>query len=68
MNFSQWLDEEEGRLTAVAAHFKVTKSAVSQWRTKGIPSDRMMDVRGLTAGRVSLEEMLAPSSSSEEAA
>lgn len=60
MRFPAWLDAEVGRASKTAAHFKVTISAVSQWRTNGVPVDRMLAVRDFTAGEVTLEDMLAP--------
>lgn len=58
MNFPTWLDADRGRLTAVAMHFGLSQSAVSQWRTKGVPPARMKAVRDFTGGAVSLDEML----------
>ncbi len=67
MDLHTWLDAERGRLSAMASHFQVTVSAVSQWRTKGVPIDRMRAVRDYTDGQVTLEEML-PAEPSKEAA
>ena len=58
MNLPTWLDADRGRLTALAAHFDLTPSAVSQWRTNGVPPARMKAVRDFTGGVVSLDEML----------
>lgn len=58
MDLPTWLDADRGRLTALAAHFNLTQSAVSQWRTNGVPLNRMKAVREFTAGAVSLEEMV----------
>lgn len=58
MKLSTWLDAERGRLTALADHFFLTQSAVSQWRGNGVPSARMKAVRDFTGGAVSLDEML----------
>lgn len=58
MDFSTWLDAESGRLTALAQHFRLTQSAVSQWRTNGVPLNRMKAVRDFTDGAVSLDEMV----------
>jgi DNA-binding transcriptional regulator YdaS (Cro superfamily) len=58
MNFPSWLDADRGRLTAVAAHFGLSQSAVSQWRTNGVPPGRMKAVRDFTDGAVTLDEML----------
>lgn len=57
MDFPTWLDAERGRASRVAAHFKVSISAVTQWRDK-VPPDRMLALRQLTGGEVTLEEML----------
>jgi DNA-binding transcriptional regulator YdaS (Cro superfamily) len=58
MILSEWLDADRGRLTALAAHFGLTQSAVSQWRANGVPLHRMKAVRDFTAGAVSLDEMV----------
>ena len=58
MNFPNWLDADRGRLTALAAHFGLTQSAVSQWRTNGVPPQRMKAVRDFTGGAVTLDDML----------
>lgn len=58
MDISSWLDGERGRLKALAAHFGLTQSAVSQWRASGVPVGRMRAVRDFTAGAVTLEDML----------
>ena len=58
MNLISWLDADRGRLTALAWHFGLTQSAVSQWRSNGVPYQRMKAVRDYTAGAVTLEEML----------
>jgi hypothetical protein len=67
MNFSEWLEAEKGRGAEVAAHFNKTPSAVSQWKTKGVPLEHMKEVRDLTCGAVSLEEMV-PSPAKRELA
>lgn len=58
MTLTDWLDADRGRLTAMAAHFGLTQSAVSQWRGSGVPLARMKPVREFTGGAVSLEEMV----------
>ena len=62
MKLTDWLDADRGRLKAMALHFDVTQSAVSQWRTNGVPRTRMRAVLEFTGGQVSLEEMLEPAS------
>lgn len=69
MDISTWLDADRGRLKALAEHFGLTLSAVSQWRANGVPVGRMRAVRAFTAGQVTLEDMLpaAPAASTEVA-
>ena len=59
MTFSEWLDAERGRLTDLATRFDVSPSSVHQWKTNGVPRDRMLEVREITGGSVTLEEMIA---------
>ncbi len=54
-------------MSAMASHFKVSVSAISQWRTNGVPVDRMKAVRDYTGNDVTLEE-LVPEPSPKEAA
>jgi hypothetical protein len=58
MKLTDWLDADRGRLTAMAAHFDLTQSAVSQWRDNGVPRARMKAVREFTGGEVPLDDML----------
>jgi DNA-binding transcriptional regulator YdaS (Cro superfamily) len=58
MTLTDWLSQESGRMTALAAHFALTPSAVSQWRTNGVPPSRMKAVREFTAGAVTLDDMV----------
>jgi DNA-binding transcriptional regulator YdaS (Cro superfamily) len=58
MNLIEWLAAEKGRSAALAAYFRVTPAAVSQWKTNGVPVAHMKAVREFTAGVVSLEEMV----------
>lgn len=58
MKLTDWLDADRGRLTALAQHFGLTQSAVSQWRTNGVPPQRMKAVRDFTAGAVTLDDMV----------
>lgn len=60
MTLSDWLDAESGRVTRTAAHFGLTPSAVTQWRTNGVPVERMSAIRELTGGAVTLEDMIPP--------
>lgn len=61
MTLIEWLDAGRGRSTALATHFALTQSAVSQWRTNGVPLGRMKAVREYTRGAVTLDEMLPDS-------
>jgi hypothetical protein len=58
MTFDQWLDEETGRPANLARHFGVSWQAVHQWRTKGVPRDKLLEINRLSGERVSLREML----------
>jgi DNA-binding transcriptional regulator YdaS (Cro superfamily) len=58
MKLSTWIDAERGRLAAIAKHFNLSQSAVSQWRTNGVPPARMKAVREFTEGAVTLDDML----------
>lgn len=58
MTLEDWLREEKGRLTTMAEHFGVTKSAISQWQRNGVPKRWMKAVREYTEGAVTLEEMV----------
>jgi len=58
MNLHQWLSEEEGRATRMAAAFGVSRSAVSQWRSSGAPTRYLRRIVEVTAGEVSLDELL----------
>lgn len=58
MTFTDWLEAEKGRGALVAAHFDVTASAVSQWKTNGVPLIHMKAVRDFTGGAVPLEDMV----------
>lgn len=61
MNLNTWLEEEKGRSAALAAHFDVSASAVSQWKANGVPLDNMKAVRDFTGGVVTLDEMVPES-------
>lgn len=58
MDFPTWLDAERGRASRVAARFKISLSAVTQWRERGVPVDRMREVQDFTSGDVTLEDMI----------
>ncbi len=58
MRFPDWLDADPPRQRKVAKHFGLTVSAISQWRTNGVPRGRMLSVRKLSKGAVTLDEMV----------
>lgn len=58
MHFNQWLEAAKGRSAALAAHIDRDRSAISQWKTNGVPVDLMKAVRDFTGGEVTLEEMV----------
>ncbi len=58
MDLTSWLEAEKGRSVALAAHFEKSTSAVSQWKTNGVPLALMKAVRDFTGGVVTLEEMV----------
>jgi DNA-binding transcriptional regulator YdaS (Cro superfamily) len=57
MNLAEWL-EAPGRVTAMARHFDLTHSAVSQWKKNGVPLRHMRAVSEFTSGEVSLESLM----------
>jgi hypothetical protein len=61
MDLTSWLEAEQGRSTALAAHLKRTPAAVSQWKSNGVPVTLMKAVRDFTGGEVTLEEMVPES-------
>jgi len=58
MTFTEWLDGEHGRSTRIAERFKVSRSAVSQWRANGVPRDLILDIHEFTEREVSVEELV----------
>ena len=58
MNIKSWLEAEKGRAMALSRHFGLTPSAVSQWKTNGVPRRLMRDVLSYTGGIVSLNDMV----------
>jgi DNA-binding transcriptional regulator YdaS (Cro superfamily) len=58
MNLADWLGKERGRSEALASHIGVSKGAISQWKTNGVPVGHMKTVRDITGGAVTLEEMV----------
>jgi DNA-binding transcriptional regulator YdaS (Cro superfamily) len=61
MKLKTWLNDELGRTTRLAECFGVTRSAISQWHTNGVPKKHMRQVREITQAQVSIEEMLPES-------
>lgn len=59
MKLHDWLEAEQGRAARLAAHFGVTRSAVSQWRTNGAPAPYLRSISEFSDGAVTVEELLA---------
>ncbi|MFV0679240.1 hypothetical protein [Ottowia sp.] len=57
-NLKTWLDNEQGRRTALAAHLGVTLGRVTQIADDGVPTKYMLKVRDFTGGTVTLESMV----------
>jgi len=58
MKLSEWLDAERGRAESLAAHLHISKGAVSQWKTNGVPVMQMQAVREFSRGEVTFEDMV----------
>lgn len=58
MTLNDWLDNERGRLVALATHLFLTPAAVTHWKTLGVPLARIKDVSAFTNGEVSEDELL----------
>lgn len=59
MRLDDWLRERPGMAKAMADHFGVAKSAVSQWRDRGPPVEHLRAIVEWTGGAVTLESLLA---------
>jgi DNA-binding transcriptional regulator YdaS (Cro superfamily) len=68
MNLTDWLAAEIGRAASMATHFNVSRGAVSQWKTNGVPVAHMKAVRDFTGGEVTLEEMVPEARAVEQRA
>jgi len=60
MELHQWLDQPEnaGKAAWLADQLGRSKTAVSLWRTEGVPMPLMRRVAELTEGAVSVDAML----------
>lgn len=58
MDLAEWLDAEPGRTTELADHCDVTVSAVSQWRTNGVPLKHILTVHEYTGRRIALRTLV----------
>jgi hypothetical protein len=60
MELHQWLDQPEnaGKAAWLADQLARSKTAVSLWRTEGVPMPLMQRVSDLTDGAVTIEAML----------
>lgn len=59
MKLHDWLEDGQGRAARLAAHFGVTRSAVSQWRVNGAPAPYLRAISEFSGGAVSVDELLA---------
>ena len=57
MDLHTWLDAEPGRASALAAALGVSKTAVSLWRTCGVPLGHMSAISDHTSGAVTVSAM-----------
>lgn len=58
MNLHDWLEAERGRASWLAEELGRSKTAVSLWRTEGVPLPLIPKVAALTDGSVSENELL----------
>ena len=58
MKFSDWLSLQPKRLSLVAKRYNISASAVSQWKLKGVPVERMLDIVDMACGDIALEELV----------
>jgi DNA-binding transcriptional regulator YdaS (Cro superfamily) len=58
MKLHDWLKEESGRASAMAAHFGVHRSFISQWRVGEVPVKYMRGVVAYTGGAVTLNDLI----------
>lgn len=58
MRLHDWLSQEEGRATRLAAEFGVSKSAISQWRAVGAPVRCFRRIVDISAGVVTLDDLV----------
>lgn len=58
MDLHRWLDQEPGRSARLADFLGCSKAAVSLWREKGVPMDRMRHASDFTDGQVTVDDML----------
>lgn len=69
MKLRDWLKQERGRYAAMADHFDISTSAVSQWASEsgGVPLARMREVVAFTGEAVTLDDMI-PETPAQKAA
>ena len=58
MDVLDQLAKKFGSYAGVARKFKVTREAIRQWETKGIPADRALEIQELTRGEISAMDVL----------
>lgn len=57
MELKNWLNQERGRATALAAFLNVSLGRISQIADEGVPKKYMLRVRDFTGNAVTLECM-----------
>lgn len=68
MDLNTWLENERGRSEALAVHIGVTNSAISQWKTNGVPVTHMEAVRDFSGGQITLEQLVSAAAEARDRA
>lgn len=58
MMYTEWLDAERGRSTALATHMGKSKAAITLWRTEGVPIPHIREVSAYSGNCVTVPELL----------
>lgn len=58
MTLHTWIEAGSGRAQWMAKKFDITRAAVYSWRTSGVPMQRMLAIQDLTAGEVTVKELI----------
>lgn len=60
MKLKNWLNQERGRATALAAFLNLSLGRISQIADEGVPKKYLLRVQSFTNNEVTLEAMLLP--------